>query len=167
MERTERREYGRTVSQAPPLFIYCTQGEVALSAGQKQESLTASDVVVIDTAGAVKRTGIDTPPSWATETEPSPHELQLRDQFIRMFHPGRPVLTEIVAASEDENADIRQLSILALKSLGDLSLLMPMLSRSGDRGHAQERAGCDSLLHGARSRRRQPRARSTRGGIWR
>ena len=132
MERTERRAYGRTVTQAPPLFIYCTQGEVALSSGQKHESLTASDVVVIDTAGTLKRTGIDTPPSWTTETEPSPHEIQLRDQFIRMFHPGRPVLTEIVAASEDENADIRQLSVLALKSLGDLSLLMPTLSRAGD-----------------------------------
>ncbi len=105
---------------------------MALTAGQKQESLTASDVVVIDAAGTVKRTAIDTPPSWATEAEPSPQELQLRDQFIRMFHPGRPVLTEIVAASEDDNADIRQLSILALKSLGDLSLLMPMLSRKGD-----------------------------------
>ncbi len=132
MERTERREYGRAVSQAPPLSIYCTQGEVALSAGQKHESLTASDVVLIDTAGAVKRTGSDTPPSWTTETEPSAHELQLRDRFIRMFHPGRPVLTEIVAASEDENADVRKLSILALKSLGDLSLLMPTLSRAGD-----------------------------------
>ena len=49
-----------------------------------------------------------------------------------MFHPGRPVLTEIVTASEDENADIKRFSILALKSLGDLSLLMPMLSRKDD-----------------------------------
>ena len=58
--------------------------------------------------------------------------MQLREQFLRMFHPGRPVLTEIVAASEDDNADIKRLSILALKSLGDLSLLMPMLSRKDD-----------------------------------
>ena len=131
-ERTERREYGQTVSRAPSLFVYCTQGELVLSAGEKQESLTASDVVVIDTAGSITRMAIDSPPSWATETDPSPAELKLRDQFIRVFHPGRPVLTEIVAASEDENAEIRQLSIRALKSLGDLSLLMPMVSRAGD-----------------------------------
>ena len=131
MERTARREYGRTVTQAPPLFIYCTQGEVTLPAGQKHESLAAPDVVYVDAAGAVKRSGIDLP-SWTTETEPSPHELKLRERFIRMFHPGRPVLTEIVAASEDEDSDVRQLSILALKSLGDLSLLMPTLSRAGD-----------------------------------
>ncbi len=132
LERTDRREYGQTVSRGPSLFVYCTQGEVTLTAEQKQESLTASDVLVIDTAGTVTRMGIDSPPSWATETEPSPVELKLRDQFIRMFHPGRPVLTEIVAASEDDSSDIRQLSIRALKSLGDLSLLMPMLSRAGD-----------------------------------
>jgi hypothetical protein len=132
LERTDRREYGQTVTQAPPLVVYCTAGEVPLTADLKQETLTASDVVVIDTAGGVKRTAIDTPPAWATDAEPSPREVQIRDQFLRMFHPGRPVLTEIVAASEDDNADNKRLSILALKSLGDLSLLMPMLSRKDD-----------------------------------
>ena len=132
LERTDRREYGQTVGRAPSLYVYCTQGELALSAGTKQEALTASDVVVLDTTGAITRMGIDSPPSWATETDPSPLEVKLRDRFIRVFHPGRPVLTEIVAASEDDNADIRQLSIRALRSLGDLSLLMPMLSRAGD-----------------------------------
>jgi hypothetical protein len=132
LERTARREYGETVGRAASLFVYCTQGEASLIAGQKQESLTASDLLVIDTVGTITRMGIDSPPLWATETAPSPIELKLQEQFIRMFHPGRPVLTEIVAASEDDNADVRQLSIRALKSLGDLSLLMPMMSRTGD-----------------------------------
>lgn len=132
LERTDRREYGQTVTQAPPLVVYCTAGEVPLTVDLKHETLTASDVVVIDTAGGVKRTSIDTPPAWATDAEPSPREVQIREQFLRMFHPGRPILTEIVAASEDDNADIKRLSILALKSLGDLSLLMPMLSRKDD-----------------------------------
>ena len=132
LERTERREYGRAVGQAPPLYIYCTQGEAKLSAGPKDMSLTANDVVVIDTAGSIKRMAIDSPPSWATETEPSPKEIQLRDRFSRVFHPGRPVLTDIVTATEDDSSEVRQLSILALKSLGDLSLLMPMMSRAGD-----------------------------------
>jgi hypothetical protein len=131
-ERTDRREYGEPVSRVPSLYVYCTQGELALTVGQKQESLTASDVVVIDSAGGVSRMAIDSPPPWASESGPSSLELKLRDQFIRVFHPGRPILTEIVAASEDDNIDIRQLSIRALKSLGDLSLLMPMLSRPGD-----------------------------------
>jgi hypothetical protein len=132
LERTDHREYGRTVGQPPDLVVYCTQGEAGLSTGAKHETLTTSDAVVVDTAGGLKRTEIDAPPSWAIEAEPSAHELQMRDHFIRMFHPGRPVLTEIVAASEDDSSDIKELSILALKSLGDVSLLMPMLSRKGD-----------------------------------
>ena len=35
---------------------------------------------------------------------------------MKMFHPGRPVLTEVVAASEDEHADIRQLVDLGTQS---------------------------------------------------
>jgi hypothetical protein len=132
LERMDRREYGRTVTQAAPLVVYCVQGDVTVSTGTKQESLTASDVVVIDTAGALRRAAIDTPPSWAVDAEPSPSERQSRENFIKMFHPGRPVLTEIVAASEDENSEIKRLAIVALKSLGDLSLLMPILSRKDD-----------------------------------
>jgi hypothetical protein len=132
LERTSRRELGEAISRAPSLYVYCTEGEISLTVDKKQESLTASDLLVTDTSGTITRMGIDSPPLWATETEPSPIELKLREHFIRMFHPGRPVLTEIVAASEDESSDVRQLSIRALKSLGDLSLLMPMLSRTGD-----------------------------------
>jgi len=132
LERTERRVYGSKVSQSPPLVVYCTEGDVAVNGDGKQESLTASDAVVIDAAGGVKQTAIDTPPAWATDADPSPQELQIREKFVRMFHPGRPVLTEIVAASDDENADIKRLSISALKALGDPSLLMPILSRKDD-----------------------------------
>jgi hypothetical protein len=133
IERSDRREYGRTVNQPSPLTLFCTQGEVGLTADQKHETLTASDAAVIDAAGAVQRTEIDTLPPWATNAEPTPDEIKLQEKFVRLFHPGRPVLTEIVAASEDDDPDVKTLSIRALKSLGDLSLLMPMLSRAGDR----------------------------------
>ena len=132
IERLVQREHGVSVGSAPPVVVYCVQGETTLSSENKQEMLTASDAITIENAGALKRSQRDAPPAWATETEPSPEELQRRERFARMFHPGRPVLTEIVAASEDDDAEIKKLSILALKSLGDISLLMPMLSRKGD-----------------------------------
>ena len=82
--------------------------------------MSPSSVVTVDSTGKLKRTTLDSLPSWSTETEPSAAELQLRAQFVKMFHPGRPVLAEIVAASEDEHAEIKQLSISALEALGDL-----------------------------------------------
>jgi hypothetical protein len=131
LERSARVDYGRIITPAPALLIYGTKGEATVSIDKKQESLPALDVLALDGAGS-KRTTEEALPSWATDPEPSPHELQLRDQFARLFHPDRPILAEIVVASEDDNPEIKRLSILALKSLGDMSLLMPMLSRKGD-----------------------------------
>jgi hypothetical protein len=132
LERVDRRDYGQPVTKVPPLVIYCASGDVTFSVERKNDTLTGSSVVVVDPSGQFRRTKQETLPSWVTEAEPSAVELQLRDQFVRMFHPGRPVLAEIVAASEDERADIKKLSIGAIKALGELTLLMPLLSRPDD-----------------------------------
>jgi len=131
LERVVRRDYGRIMNPTPALVIYCTKGEPSVSVEKKPESLAVLDVLALD-AGGAKRTTAEALPTWASEAEPSPQELQIRDHFARLIHPNRPVLAEIVAAVDNQNPDIRRLSILALKSLGDMSLLMPMLSRKGD-----------------------------------
>ena len=89
LERLPRREYGQSVTEAPPLVIYCIRGESSLSVDKRTGTLTPSDVLAVDGGGQVKRSTDDAPPAWAAETEPSPHELQVRDQFLKMFHPGR------------------------------------------------------------------------------
>ena len=76
------------------------------------------------------RSGDRTCPPWLTQAEPTPYELQVKDQFVKLFHADRPVLTELVAAIEDERPEIKPLAVAALKALGDLSLLMPTLSRA-------------------------------------
>jgi hypothetical protein len=130
-ERSARLDYGRIIAPTAALVILCTKGELAVSVDKKPESLAALDVLALE-GGGYKRTTEEALPSWAAASEASPREIEIRDQFSRLIHPDRPVLAEIVVASEDENPEIRQLSILALKSLGDMSLLMPMLSRKGD-----------------------------------
>ena len=131
LERLVRLDYGRILTPSPPLVIYCTTGELSVSIDQKQETLTASDALSIS-SGGIKRGNEDTSPPWATDAEPPADERTTREKFAKMFHSGRPVLTEIVTASEDESPDMRVLSIIALKSLGDMSFLMPMLSRKND-----------------------------------
>jgi len=131
LERSARRDYGRIMTPTPALVILCTKGELSVSFDKKQESVAALDVLALD-AGGVRRITEDKLPAWATDAEPSPHELQLRDQFTRMIHPDRPVVADLVVASEDESPDIKRLSILALKSIGEMSLLLPMLSKKGD-----------------------------------
>ena len=68
----------------------------------------------------------------SARSEPTPYEIQVKDQFIKLFHADRPVLAELVAAIEDDRPEIKPLAVAALKALGDLSLLMPTLSRPND-----------------------------------
>jgi hypothetical protein len=132
LERRESQTYGQPITRTPPLAIDCIQGDVSLSVDQSHQSLKASEVAVIDSEGQITRATPDSLPGWVTQTEASPYELQVRDQFLHLFHAGRPVLAEVVAATEDDRADIKRLAVSALEALGDLSLLMPMLSRAGD-----------------------------------
>ena len=131
LERPTHLVYGRIVSPLPPLIVYAAGGDLSASADNKLWSLSPLDTLTVDRSGAKQATE-ETLPAWASEAEPSARELKLRDQFTRVFHAGRPVLTEIVAGSEDQNADIKQLSILALKSMGDMSYLVPLLKRKDD-----------------------------------
>ena len=78
----------------------------------------------------------------------SPEDIKARDQFSKIFHAGWPVLTEIVAALEDNGVANKQLSILALKSMGEMSYLMPLLSRK-DEPAVRKGAGCNQIAHGA------------------
>ena len=133
LARPEPAMDGKTVAQAPPLEIVCIEGEPSLEAGDKKvESLPPLSSLSIATSGKFTRGTLDVAPSWSTETEPSAADQQLRAQFARTFHAGRPVLAEVVTASEDDHAEIRQLAISAIRALGDLSLLTPLLSRKGD-----------------------------------
>jgi hypothetical protein len=131
LERSARWVYGRLVSPVAPLVIHCKSGDVSVTVGNKQETLSPFDALLIDRTG-VKRSTDDALPEWANESWPSPEEIKARDQFAKIFHPGRPVLAEIVAAVEEKNADIKQLAIAALKSMGEMSYLMPLLSRKDD-----------------------------------
>ncbi len=131
LERNPLRDYAVLNVTAPPLFIYCTHGEVSVTAGKGHETLKPSDAIALDANSAVQRSKQDAP-SWASDAEPAAHELQIRDQFLRVFHAGQPPLKNVAEASEDASTDIKRLSIQALKSLGDLSLLMPILNKKDD-----------------------------------
>jgi hypothetical protein len=133
LERSARWMYGRLVSPVPPLLIHSVAGEIAVTAGGKHEALGPLDVLSVDRNGT-KRATEEGPPMWASDAWPTAEESKARGAFAKIFHPGRPVLTEIVSAVEDSNGDTKQLAIAALKSMGEMSYLMPLLSRKGDAG---------------------------------
>jgi hypothetical protein len=132
LERINRRGYGQSGTQGFPLFVYCSQGKATLTLEKQNETLTSSIVAIIETDGPIKRASTNSLPTWVVEPGPTSYEVKLKDDFLRIFHPDRPVLTDMVTASEDERFDIKSLSIAGIEALGDLSLLMPVLSRKDD-----------------------------------
>jgi hypothetical protein len=131
LERLVRWDYGRMLAPSPALVIYCTKGELTATVDQKQETLTAVDALSISAAG-VRRSAEESVPAWASDAQPSAEELRRKEQFARMFHAGQPVLKDIAQAIDDDNPDVRVSAIIALKSLGEMSFLMPILSRKND-----------------------------------
>jgi hypothetical protein len=135
IERVSLNEYapGKPVTQPASLGILCNQGQVTVVVGEKRETLKPLNTALVSPAGRVGTGKRDSLPTWLTQAEPTPSESQVKDEFAKLFHADRPVLAEVVAAIEDERPEIKPLAVGALKALGDLSLLMPTLSRPNDR----------------------------------
>ncbi len=132
LERTNRRGYGQSGDRGFPMVVYCSQGKASLSLDKQNENLTSSTAAILETDGPIKLAAADTLPTWVVQAAPSSGELQLKEQFLRLFHPDRPVLTDMAAAIEDERLGIKSLAIAGIEALGDLSLLMPVLTRKDD-----------------------------------
>jgi hypothetical protein len=131
LERPARWVYGRLISPLPPLVIYGAAGEVTVSVAGKEETLSTPDSVSVDRSG-MKRVTNEALPGWAKDTGSTPEDVKAREQFAQIIHAGRPILTEVVAGLEDKNVDNKHLSVLALKSMGEMSYLVPLLSRKDD-----------------------------------
>jgi hypothetical protein len=134
IERVDLNEPGKPVTQPQSLGVLCQQGEVTLDIRGKKQVMKASSVVLIQPGGQMELVKRDTEamPPWLAESEPTPFELQLKDQFVKLFHADRPVLTEIVGAIDDPRPEVKQMAVIGLKSLGDVSLLVPILNREND-----------------------------------
>lgn len=132
LERTSRRGYGQATTRGFPLVVYCSAGKASLSLDKQTENITSSIAAIIETDGPINRAAADSLPTWVVEPGPSSGEVELKEQFARVFHPDRPVLTDMVSAIEDDRPGIKSLAIAGIEAWGDLSLLTPVLKRDGD-----------------------------------
>jgi len=76
-------------------------------------------------------------PTWVTETEQSLKDQKLGEQFLEQFSKDRPLLADTVLATESDSPVVKKLAILAVKAMGDLSFVTPILTRAGDRSARQ------------------------------
>jgi hypothetical protein len=132
LERVAAWHPGQPAKQPPALAIHVADGELTVALDRAKETLRGPGTLVADAAGKLQVGPEKSGPTWVNESGPSPKDQQLGEQFLKEFSPDRPALADIVEAIEDESPVTKKLAIQALKALGDLSLLTPILSRQGD-----------------------------------
>ncbi|APW64013.1 hypothetical protein [Paludisphaera borealis] len=131
-ELMNRWTYGQPTAGAAVLGVHAANGEISLSMDKAKEKLSGPGTILATASGHFNRPAAAKPPGWAIEPERSPEATELRTRFRKEFSIDRPVLADLVSATENENAEIKTLAIAALRALGDLSLLTPILDRPGD-----------------------------------
>jgi hypothetical protein len=132
IERVDLNMPGRPVTQPQSLGVLCQQGEVTLEVRGRKQPMKPMDVALVYPDGRVEVGARDSMPAWLTDADPSAFELQMKEQFVKLFHVDRPLLTEIVGAIDDTRPEIKQLGVVALKSLGDVPDLASTLNREND-----------------------------------
>jgi hypothetical protein len=131
VERISRFEAGVPQSSGSVLKIFGSEGEVALQVDDLKETLSAPGSIVWDGGKWTEKS--DKPaPAWVTEMKPTAFEQQTGEQFLRYMRPNRPVITNIVEAHDDDQKDVRRLSLRALRAVGDLSYITPDLNKAED-----------------------------------
>ena len=150
LERISLWHYGEPAAQLPPLAIHAQDGELSLALDGTKETLAGPGTLVADSGGRFQPGTKKDLPTWMTEAEPSPKDRKLGEQFLEQFSKDRPVLTDTVLATESDSPVTKKLAIFAVKALGDLSFLTPILSRAGDRSARQSTAAalCAYLSRG-------------------
>jgi hypothetical protein len=132
LERTAQWRYGQPANQPPGLLIYAQAGEHGVTLDRATETLPGPGTLQADSGGKLVPKGDKSVPSWVSQSEASLKDQKLGEQFLKLYSADRPVLTDTVGAAEDESPVMRKMAIQAIKALGDLSFLMPILSRPND-----------------------------------
>ena len=134
---------GITVSRRPSHLRWRSmhqEGELGVTLDGTKETLAGPGTLVADPGGRFQPSIKKDLPTWMTETEQSLKDQKLGEQFLEQFSKDRSVMEDTVLATESESPVTKKLAILAVKALGDLSYVTPLLYRKGDRGARQSTA---------------------------
>ena len=137
LERTSTWIHGKPATLSTPLTVHASEGELSLTLDQTKHTLTGPGAVSAGSNGRFEPLGQTALPVWLTQPQPSIKDSQLGQEFAKQFSAGRPILADLVVATESDSEVTKKLAVFGLKALGDLSLLTPILSKANDPGARQ------------------------------
>ncbi|WP_337174203.1 hypothetical protein [Paludisphaera sp.] len=133
VESARRWEYGVAAPVAPALVVHVAAGgELTLKTAKATQKVQGPAVARVDAAGAVTTAKEAAPAEWLSGPEASAERTAGREKFLAEFAEDRPVLADVVSATESDDPDVKAAAVAMLRGLGDLSLLTPILERPED-----------------------------------
>lgn len=146
LQRLNRRAPGVPTPLPPVLRVFASDGPVTISAAGHEETLDAAGAVSVEPTGAFTDKVNKAPPAWVTETEPPSFDQTVGKQFQKFFRNDRPIVSTLVEASEDDEKDVARKAIEALRAVGDVSYIVPLLNKRGDATAAASRRQAIGVL---------------------
>ncbi|MGE3817926.1 MAG: hypothetical protein AB7I30_00680 [Isosphaeraceae bacterium] len=147
VERVMVHEPGLVTPNPPVIRVHATSAPVRVAV-QGGAEFTLEEVGSITLGG-----GVETPspiagaaPSWVTETEPSAFDQSTGGQFITFLREDRPLVSGLVEASEAEEKEVCRLAISALRAVGDVSYIAPLLNAENDPNAPTKRKAAIAVL---------------------
>ncbi len=125
--------YGAAAPAAPELTVYVGPGgELPLKTVQATETVKGPAAVRVDASGATTPVADAAAPDWLSGPDSSAESSARRGRFMEKFSEDRPVLADVVAATEDPDPDVKAEAVAMLRGLGDVSFLTPIMERAED-----------------------------------
>ena len=132
LERINRRVMGEPTASGSALKIFTVEGPVKVSVAGIEETLEGAGEVTIEPDGTLTGKVAKANPAWVSESSLTPFDQKIGEQFLKFFRPDRPIVSSLVEATEDDQKDVCRLAISALRAVGDISYITPLLNKQGD-----------------------------------
>ncbi len=146
VERLNRRSPGQTKAAGPVVRFFAAEGPVKIESGSNATTLDSAGAVSVASDGTFTDESANAPPRWVTETEPAPYDQERGEQFLKFLPADRSLMACLVEASEDDQKEVCRLAISALHSVGDISLIVPLLNAKGNATAAVRRKAAIAVL---------------------
>lgn len=146
VERLNRRAPGEPQAGPSVLRFFAAEGPVRFTASGHEETLEGPGAVSVEPTGAFTDKVAKAAPAWVTDREPPPFDQKTGEQFLKFFRADRPIVSSLVEASEDEQKDVARLAISALRAVGDISYIVPLLNKRGDAAASTGRRAAIAVL---------------------
>ena len=150
VERRTRREQGSATFVPPVLRFWVADGTVKLKAAEGAEvTLEGPGSIDFESPSTWWEKSALPAPGWVAMTPNEPEQEKAGEAFLEVFQPERTLIWSLVEALEVKDPAITGLAIPALRALGDLEYIVPLLNRAGGANSAVARKTAIATLRQA------------------